>query len=563
MFLRRKLSKNKDGSVREYLQVVESRRINGEPRHVVLLTLGNIRDPEVQKMRDDLIQALAASSEKIEILNLEKDLSADWSKSWGLGLVFERLWKESGLRAIFELEMMNFEVEFSVEQAVFNMILNRLSEPCSKRALGLWEGNTYALPHFELHQYYRAMDYLIEKKEGLEQRVFAQMRDLFCQSLDIIFFDTTSLVYFGEEDPESKKARELKREQAKIKKEKGTAEANAEIHSPLLARGFSKDHRSDLPQIVVGVLMSKEGIPLAHEVFPGNTNDVSCFKKIIEQVSKKYPVGKVILVGDRGMIAQKNLDLLHEKKLEYILGYRMRTIPKKDRYFILAKSDLKRVREDLSFKEVTYNDQRLLVCYNPERAILDAEKREDILERIRAKIKDGSILSVVDNANYKKFLKIKGEKPKLDPEAIERDASYDGLYVITSNTKLASGQLIETYKGLWQVEHAFRNLKTELEMGPIYHWKDDRIRAHVMICFLALVLRTIFYKKLRAEDAKASYQEVFASLRSLEAVGLQLKNKSVVLRTEPKPLAQLAFRALKMATPPRIVSTQPIPEDKM
>lgn len=559
MFVRRKLSKNKDGSVREYLQIVESRRINGEPRHVVLLSLGNIRDPRVQKMRDDLIQALAASSEKIELLNLEKDIEASWSKTWGLGLVFERLWKESGLRAIFEFELRDFAAEFSVEKAVFNMVLNRLSEPCSKRALGLWEEDSYNLPHFELHQYYRAMDYLIEKKESLEQRVFAQMRDLFCQSLDIVFFDTTSLVYFGEEDPEAKKARDLRKELKKDKKLKQEPLESA----PLLARGFSKDHRSDLPQIVVGVLMSKEGIPLAHEVFPGNTNDVSCFKEIITQVSKKYPIGKVILVGDRGMISQKNLDFLHEKRLEYILGYRMRTIPKRDRYLVLSKMDLKRVREDLSFKEVTYNDQRLVVCYNPERAILDAQKREDILDRIRKKIKDGSILSIVDNANYKKFLKIQGPTPKIDPEAIERDEAYDGMYVLTSNTKMVPGSLIEAYKGLWQVEHAFRNLKTELEMGPVYHWKDDRIRAHVMVCFLALVLRTVFYKKLRAEDSKVSYQEVFSSLRNLEAIGLKFKNKAVVLRTEPKPLAQLAFRALKMSSPPRIVSTQPLPETKM
>ena len=131
------------------------------------------------------------------------------------------------------------------------------------------------------------------------------------------------------------------------------------------------------------------------------------------------------------------------------------------------------------------------------------------------------------------------------------------MYILTSNTKLPSGTIIETYKGLWQVEHAFRNLKTELEMGPVYHWKDERIRAHVMICFLALVLRTIFYKKLKAEDPQVSYQEVFSSLRSLEAVGLTFKNKSVVLRTEPKPPAHLAFRALKMNPPPRIIALKP------
>jgi transposase len=560
VFIRRKLSKNKDGSIREYLQVVESKRINGKPRHVVLLSLGNIRNQAVQQMRDNLITTLAATSEKLEILNLEKDVAADWSKSFGLGLIFERLWKESGLQAIFESELKTIEVEFSIAQAIFNMVLNRLSEPCSKRALGLWQEQSYNVPHFELHQYYRAMDYLIEKKQLLEQQVFTQMRDLFCQSLDIVFFDTTSLVYFGEEDPEAKIIREQK--QAK-KKQANKITNDNQKPAPLLARGFSKDHRSDLPQIIVGVLMSKEGIPLAHEVFPGNSNDVSCFKEIINQVSKKYPIGKVILVGDRGMICQKNLDFLHEKNLEYILGYRMRTIPKKDRPWVLTKADLKKIRDDLEWKEVTYNDQRLLVCHNPERAILDAERREDILDRIRSKIKDGSILSVVDNPHYKRFLKIQGKAPKLDLEAIERDATYDGMYVLTSNTKLTGSQIIETYKGLWQVEHAFRSLKTELEMGPIYHWKDDRIRAHVMICFLALVLRTIFYKKLRAQDSKASYQEVFSSLKSLEAIGLKFKNKAVILRTEPKEKALLAFRALNMCPPARIISVEPLSEAKL
>lgn len=211
----------------------------------------------------------------------------------------------------------------------------------------------------------------------------------------------------------------------------------------------------------------------------------------------------------------------------------MRGIPKRERYWVLSKADLKKVRKDLHWKEVTYQDQRLLVCYNPERAKLDAKRREDILERIKKKIKDGSILSVVDNANYKKFLKIKGEKPRLDPEQIERDESYDGLYVLTTHTKLSGKQIIDSYKDLWQVEHAFRSLKTELETGPIFHCKEERIKAHVMICFLAFVVRTLFYKKLRAEDPVASYTEVLHDLKQLHAVRLKIKKRSITLRTEP------------------------------
>lgn len=540
MFLRTKLYKNQDGTTRKYVQVVESKRIDGKPRQVVLLTLGKSDEVKASGRVDEIIEALISSSQRFALLNAAEDLQADWSKPYGLVLIFKRLWQESNLSLVFKNEFDEVQTEFNVIEAIFNMILNRLCEPCSKRGLLLWQDETYDVKPFELHQYYRAMDYLIENKDKVEQSVFAEMRDLFCQSVDVVLFDTTSLVYYGEGEPEP--------------------EGDSEEEKPLLARGFSKAHRSDLKQIVVGVMMSKDGIPLAHEVFAGNTNDVTCFKEVIDQLASKFKIGKVILVGDRGMISQKNIEYLNEKNYQYILGYRMRTIPKKDRYWVLTKADLKKVKQDLQWKEVRYNDQRLLVCYNPERAKLDAKKREDILERIAAKIKDGSILSVVDNPNYKKFLKIKGEKPKLDPELVERDQAYDGLYVLTSNTKLKGAELINAYKDLWQVEHAFRALKTELETGPIYHWKDDRIRAHVMICFLALVLRTIFYKKLKAHNNSLSYTEVCSDLQALHAIGLKIKDQPVILRTEIKPQAQHAFRALKMAPPKRILYSENLPQ---
>jgi transposase len=541
MFLKKTFQKNKDGSRREYLQLVESRRINGKPRHVVLLTLGRADSDEVIDKIDTIIQTLAESGRRLALLDLDKDLKADWSKPYGLYLIFKRLWEESELSLIFENELSSVEAQFDVRSAIFNMTLNRLCDPCSKRGLLLWQEETYGVTSFELHHYYRAMDYLIEHKERIEQTVFSRMRDLFCQDVDVVLFDTTSLVYYGEGEPESEKT------------------ANKDVkeeNQPLLARGFSKDHRSDLKQIVVGVMMSKDGIPLAHEVFSGNTNDVSCFSQVIDQLAGKYKIGKVVLVGDRGMISQKNIQYLNDHGYQYILGYRMRTIPKHDRYNILAKADLKKIRKDLQWKEVLYNDQRLLVCYNPERAKLDAAKREEILERIQAKIKDGSILSIVDNANYKKFLKIEGKKPKLDPEQVERDEWYDGVYVLTSNTNLKGQQIIDSYKDLWQVEHAFRALKTELETGPIYHWKDDRIRAHVMVCFLALVLRTIFYKKIRAYNKEASYTEVTSDLHAMHAIGLKVKEKQMILRTEIKPKAMIAFHALKMVAPKRVLFSE-------
>ena len=538
MYIKRLVLKNKDLSTRTYLQLVESYRSEGKIRQRVLFNLGRFDSDEGQGRIQQMAEALVQACDKLSLLNAVDHLQADWSKQYGPALIFKRLWQTVGLDQVLQEQFKSISTEFDLKDSIFNMVLNRLTDPSSKRQLTLWEQGIYGIKNYEQQHYYRAMDYLIKYKDSIEQDIFVRMRDLFCQSVDVVLFDTTSLVYYGEGEPEEEG----------LKKE-------GDEHTPLLARGFSKDHRSDLKQIVVGVLMSKDGIPLAHEVFSGNTNDVSCFRQVIDQLASKFKIDKVVLVGDRGMISQKNLDYLNAKGYQYILGYRMRTIPKKERYWVLSKADLKTVRKDLQWKEVIYNDQRLLVCYNPERAKLDAKKREDILERIKSKIKDGSILSVVDNPNYKKFLKIKGEKPTLDPEQIERDASYDGLYVLTSNTKLSGKQIIQSYKDLWQVEHAFRQLKTELETGPIYHWKDDRIRAHVMICFLAFVLRTVFYKKLKATDPSASYTEVLNDLKQFHAIGLKIKNQSTILRTEIKTSAALAFRAVEMKVPNRILQS--------
>jgi len=537
MFLKKLVLKNKDNTTRTYAQFVESYRVGGKIRQRVLYHLGRLDTPEGQAKIRTMGEALLEASHRSSVFHSLKDLKAESSLQCGPALVFKKVWIQAFLEKILKSEFESLQAEFDLNEAIFNMVLNRLTDPSSKRHLPLWEQGVYGIKRFECQHYYRAMDYLMDHKQAIELELFRKMKDHFCEDFDVILFDTTSLIYYGDREPDIEDP------------------ANGDPEKkPLLARGFSKDHRSDLKQIVVGVLMSKDGIPLAHEVYPGNTNDVSACHQVIDQLALKFKIGKVILVGDRGMISQKNLKSLHDKGYQYILGFRMRAIPKKERYWVLSKADLKKVRKDLHWKEVIYQDQRLLVCYNPERAKLDAKRREDILARIREKIKDGSILSVVDNANYKKFLKIKGEKPRLDPEQIERDESYDGLYVLTTNTKLSGKQIIDSYKDLWQVEHAFRSLKTELETGPIFHWKEERIKAHVMICFLAFVMRTIFYKKLRAEDPAASYTEVINDLKQLHAVKLKIKQQSVTLRTEPRPGSLLAFRAVGLKMPHRLLT---------
>jgi transposase len=542
MFIRKTVAKNKDGSKREYFQLAESVRINGKPRNRVICTLGRVGDPDTETKIKNMSLSLMKACEDFKFFDLADDLKADFSKEYGPFLVFKRLFSELGFETILEKHFSILNTDFDVTSCLFNMMLNRLSDPGSKRQMSLWQESTEGIEKFDLHQYYRALDYLIQKKEDIEVDVFHQMRDLFNTELDIVLFDTTTLVYYG---------------QGGEKNDDGTKPEDQE----LLDYGFSKAHRGDLKQVVVGVLMSKDGIPLGHEVFSGNTNDVSCFSQIIDQIKKKYGLAQIVLVGDRGMISKSNIKSLEDSKLKYILGYRMRTISKESRKAVLSQVDFRKLStHELEYKEVSYNAHRLIVCYNAERAELDRVHREDEVKRLREKIRGKSVKQLISNPSYKKFLKVDEDKKsvKIDEQKIKEDAIYDGIFVLTTNTKLSCLQVVERYKDLWQIENGFRQLKDELEMGPLYHWKDRRIRAHIMICFMAFCMRVALYKKLKNyfKKEKFSFTELLSDLKSLHAIGLTITNRSIKVRTELKEGANHIFRALGMKVPNRIIQTE-------
>jgi transposase len=542
MFIRRSTAKNKDGSKRVYFQLAESVRVNGKPRNRVICSLGRADDEatqiKIQKMAESLIEA----SEKHSLFQLADNLKAEASKEYGPFLVFQRLFKETGMEEILRVALSDTQTEFDVLQALFNLILNRLTEPVSKRQMTLWEADVEGATEFDLHQYYRAMDHLIDHKDEIEQNIFFNQADLFHQELDIVLFDTTSLVYYGD-GPDARGEDKPEDEQ-------------------LLDYGFSKARRSDLKQIVVGILMSKDGIPLAHEAFSGNTNDVKCFSQIIDQLKNKYNVSNIALVGDRGMISKSNVGEIEDSGLKYILGYRMRTISKDERKVVLRKANLRKLKNlELQFKEVEYRGQRLIVCYNAERAEKDKEHRESEITKLKEKLKNSSsIKQLISNPHHRKFLKINDEKTKaeLDLKKIKEDEIHDGVFVLTTNTRLSCLQVVERYKDLWQIEAGFRQLKSELKLGPIYHHKDRRIRAHVMICFMAFCLRVTLYKKLKNYFQKEEFSitSLIRDLKALHAIELNVEGKRIKLRTELREGANHLFRAIGMRPPNRIIESE-------
>jgi hypothetical protein len=284
-------------------------------------------------------------------------LSARWAKIWGPVLVFRRLWEELGLPEMFSGLVSGTGVTTDFEEAAFAMVLNRLLDPRSKLATWEWM-NTIYRPEWdglELHHLYRTLDFLALRKDQIEKALYARVRSVFDLSLDLVLWDTTTTYFEGR-----------------------ACEGLAEY-------GFSKDKRPDRLQIMIGVLMSWDGFPLAHQVFPGNTAEVNTFREALRQVRERFHLRKVILVADRGMVAEKVLEEIEEAGLEYIVGVRMRKA-RAAKAILARPGRYHEVDHNLKVKEVIHERVRYVICLNPEEQERDRLARQEVVTRLKEKL---------------------------------------------------------------------------------------------------------------------------------------------------------------------------------
>jgi len=521
MFVRTKVFKNKDGSTRTYLQIVKGERVGGKVRQVVVANLGRL-DRLQDGGLDRLIEGLARYSRYELVRGKALEPEAGWAKSWGPALVFGRLWEELGLPTVLERLLAKTPAVSDYPEAVFAMVLNRLCDPASKLRVSEWMQTVYR-PEWatlELQHLYRALDILAEHKAEIETAVYDRVSDLFNLKLDLVLWDTTTTYFEGR-----------------------AAEGLAEF-------GFSKDKRPDRVQIMVGVLVSRDGFPIAHEVFPGDTAEVETFRQVLTEVRTRFDLGRVILVADRGMVSEKVLGEIEEAGLEYIVGVRMRRL-KQAREVLSRAGRYHEVSPNLKVKEVLHEGRRYIVCLNPEQADRDAKVREQALAKLEDKLRSGRTRQLIANSAYRRYLKLEGGV-SVDPDAVRREARYDGKYVLRTNSSLSPADAAQAYKSLWQVERAFRELKSGLDLRPVYHWTEKRIRGHVMVCFLALVLETALRRKLAAIEAEVRYDDLLQHLMELRAVKVRLDGRVYLARTQLTGHATLAFKALGMRPPPHV-----------
>ena len=537
---------------RTYLLIVDNERVDGKVKQRILLRLGRLDELLASGKLDSLVQSLGKYSEKLAILGAHAAGESIVTRSARIGpaLIFQRIWQACSINQVLSALLKDRRFEFSVERAIFVTVLHRLFAPGSDRAAEKWKED-YAIEGaagLSLHHLYRAMAWLGEVlpkdqqsdatpfaprtiKDLIEEDLFARKRDLF-SDLSMVFFDTTS-IYFQGEGGET-----------------------------VGHRGHSKDHRPDLKQMVVGIVLDQNSNPICSELWPGNTADVKSLVPIVERLKSRFGIGSVCIVADRGMISAETLAEVEKRKWQYILGVRMRSsneakqvVARGGRYAqVHPKSEDPDDPSPLQVKEVWVEDaRRYVVCLNVDQAKKDRLDREAVVASLKDALKNGD-KSLVGNKGYRKFLRGGGKQFTVDEDKINEEARYDGKWVLTTNTDLPTAEVALKYKQLWMVEDVFRSMKSILDTRPIYHRCDETIRGHVFCSFLALLLRKELQDQLTAKKWKLEWGDIIRDLDNLVEMEVSINGKGYSFRGETKGTTGKVFQACGVAVPPTLRS---------
>src|SRR5215467_8888399 len=544
MYFRRKTS-----SGRVYLQIVESRREGDQVRQQVIATLGRVDELQASGQLERLLRSGARFAAKALMVSAAADdLAIKIAvRRIGPALVFERLWEETGCRAVIRDLAGARAHKFALERAVFLTVLHRLFVSGSDRAADRWRED-YAIADVEaldLQHLYRAMAWLGEElpakeqdgrtpfvprclKDVVEERLFAHRRDLFTR-LDLVFMDTTSLYFEG---------------------------AGGQT---LGRHGYSKDHRPDLRQMILAVLIDGDGRPVCSEMWPGNTADVTTLIPVIDRLRRRFAIARVCVVADRGMISAETVAELEARRLLYILGVRERT-DKLVRELVLDDPApfvplvMKKCGKEIDYeaKAVMLAGRRYIVCRNRQEAEKDAADRASIVAALERQLAKGD-KALVGNTGFRRYLKTVGEQHfAIDPDKIEQEKKFDGIFVLRTNTDLNPLEAMLCYKQLWTVEQTFPTAKHLFSTRPIFHKLDETIRGHVFCSFLALVLKKALEDRIVAFGRSGSWPEIIADLDSLTETEIEQDGKRFIVRSAPRPAASLAIRAASVALPPTV-----------
>jgi hypothetical protein len=590
VYLRTSSRRNKDGSTVRYLSIAHNERSPGGPSVAkVLLPLGREDRLDVEALR-----RLVGSINRYLGEDAGTDAGAQIGAETGGGLtitdsrpaggawLLDGLWQQLGIDTALREVLGGRRFTTDVERVLFALVANRALAPASKLAAADWATRDVAIPGLagmDEDQAYRAMDLLVEADTdaAVQEAVFFAVAHLLNLEVDLLFFDTTS-TYFERETEDADPPADAE------------DSAGAGGAAGFRRYGHSKDSRPDLPQIIIGLAVTRDGIPVRVWCWPGNTNDQALLPQVKDDL-RAWRLGRVVTVVDRGFSAAANLDYLRRAGGHFIAGERMRAGTGPVEQVLARQGRYRAVRDNLRVKEVRLEsapDLRWVLCHNPDEAARAAAQREAALERIRAELariaaarsrlastKPATAATAAaarrreaelaahtraecalrDHPALGRWLRqTPSGRLVLDTAKIRAEARLDGKYLlVTSDPDLTAEDVALGYKNLLEAERGFRDLKSTLELRPVYHRLEPRIRAHVLLCWLALLLIRVAERR-----TGQTWPALARELGRLHAVTLTGPTGTVTQTTELSTAQQGILRACGLTPPPRITALDPV-----
>jgi transposase len=542
MYVRTISRKNKDGSVTTYVQLAHNVRDpkSGFARAQVVHTFGRADSLDIAALRR-LVRSLCRFISPEDAFEAGGSGVLRFIKSRPLGgaYLLRQIWERLGLQTVLRKALEKRQFASPVEWAVFAMVANRALAPDSKRGVEDWFGEDVALGNPEpisLQHLYRAMDFLLTQDGELQKEVFFATADLLNLEVDLLFFDTTTTYLECEEEDDFRRF------------------------------GHSKDSRPDRPQVVIGLAVTKEGLPVRCWVLPGNTQDMSTVEKIKSDL-RGWRLGRCVWVMDRGMSSEENRIILQRGSGHYILGEKLRDSQAAHKEALSTPGRYQKVRDNLEVKEIVVGEgerrRRFVLVFNPEQAQKDKATRDKTLERIAETIRalgdpsgpghKKTVCALLSHRTMGRFIRqTKTGKLRINLAKVQEEEALDGKYLLsTSDDTLSAEDVALGYKQLAEVERAFRTLKTTLDLRPLYHRKEERIRAHVLLCYLALLL-----VRIAERESGETWDKIRSILERCHLGEFSSKDGRIFQRTELTPDQANILKRLKITAPPEVLEVR-------
>lgn len=545
MYIRTITRANKDGSKVTYIQLAHNERDSktGVAKAKVLFNFGRIENLDIKQLKrlvksiSRFLPAEDALEAQVLLQQRGQSFKFNWSRSFGGAYLLSALWQQLHFGPMLQKQVVERQFQTPIAQVIFVMVANRCLAPSSKLSISDWvEKDIFiaGLTKLDVQVLYRAMDFLLLHQNAIEQEIYWAVADLLNLEVDLILYDTTSSYFETENETELKK------------------------------RGYSKDKRGDLPQVVIGLAVTRLGIPVKHWVLPGNTMDMSTIE-IVKNDLAAWRLNRVIFVNDAGMTSEANLQYLQRAGGHYIVGRKLCSGDIVAERALRHKGPYTQLDDHLFAKEIVLGKgekrKRVALVKNLKEQQRAAETRKKLVQKLREQIAPFNRRRNTSKSNkaldrlkshrvYGKYLvKLKDGRLKIDKEKLRREKRYDGKYLVeSSDDTLKLQDIVFGYKQLYDVEDAFRTLKTVIELRPNHHSRDDRIRCHVFLCFIALVLVRIIEHK-----TGQTWSRVRDEMQRIHCGEFQIDSNTIRQLTELTKAQKEILKKLNIKEPSTIV----------